>query len=78
MVDYRTLLAAVLGVALGAVLLAFPEFVVRVQTAGRVPHDRTGEYGEPSEVPDRWRQLVRAVGVALVLAGGYFAYTLVS
>ncbi|RLM56521.1 hypothetical protein DVK02_08435 [Halobellus sp. Atlit-31R] len=46
MVDVRTLAAAVLGVALGLVFLLAPEVIVRVQTAGRLPQDRHGRYGE--------------------------------
>jgi hypothetical protein len=73
MTDARTLLAAVLGLLLGAVCLAAPGAVVRVQTAGRRPTGRGGEYGTDA-VPDRWRRLVQALGVGLVAAGGYFGY----
>ena len=73
MVDTRTLLAAALGLLLGAVCLVAPGAVVRVQTAGRRPTGRDGEYGTDA-VPDRWRRLVQAVGVGLVAAGAYFAY----
>ena len=76
MVDVRTLLAAVLGIGLGLVLIAAPEFVVQVHAVGRRPHDGRGEYGTDREVPGRWRRLVRVAGVALVVVGGYFAYTL--
>jgi hypothetical protein len=48
-----------------------------MQTVGRTPRDRSGEYGSESTVPDRWRRLVQAVGVLLVLAGIYFGTTLV-
>ncbi|WP_235853547.1 hypothetical protein [Halosimplex salinum] len=75
MIDYRTLLAAVLGIGLGAVLLAAPESIVRAHTAGRVPGDRGGEYGTESGLEDRTRRLVQVVGVALVLAGLYFGWT---
>lgn len=74
MADTRTLLAAVLGVGLGAVLLAYPEAVVRSQTAGRVPDDRGGEYGQGSEVPERWTRLVRVLGVLVAAGGLYFGY----
>ncbi|MFC7235171.1 hypothetical protein [Halosegnis marinus] len=70
--DTRTLLAAVLGVGLGLVCLAAPGAVLRVQFAGRLP-DRGGEYGTDGDGSDRLRLLVRVVGAALVLAGGYFA-----
>jgi hypothetical protein len=73
MVDTRTLLAAALGLLLGAVCLVAPGAVVRVQTAGRRPTGRDGEYGTDA-VPERWRRLVQAVGVGLVAAGAYFAY----
>jgi len=90
MVDVRTLAAAVLGVALGLLFVLTPETIVRVQTAGRLPQDRHGRYGEDGQrggsgdaeetgldgVPTRWRQLVRAVGAALILGGAYFAWTL--
>jgi len=70
--DYRTLLAAVLGVGLGAVLIAAPEAIVRVHTVGRVPDGRGGEYGSDSETSGGIRRLVRVVGAGLVLAGLYF------
>lgn len=73
MADTRTLLAAVLGLLLGALCLVAPEAVVRTQMAGRRPTGRGGEYGTDG-VPDRWRQLVRLVGAGLVAAGCYFGY----
>jgi len=73
MADLRTLLAAVLGLLLGVVCLVAPGTVVRVQTAGRRPTGRDGEYGTDA-VPGRWRRLVQAVGVGLVVAGAYFGY----
>ena len=73
MADLRTLLAAVLGLLVGVVCLVAPGAVVRVQTAGRRPTGRDGEYGTDA-VPDRWRRLVQAVGVGLVVAGAYFGY----
>lgn len=72
MVDTRTVLAAVLGIGLGLVLVAFPAAVIQVQTVGRLPHDRGGEYGSAAEPPERWLLLVRGIGVVLVLAGLYF------
>ena len=74
MADARTLLAAGLGLLLGAVCLLAPDAVVRVHAAGRRPHDRRGEYGGDGTAPARWRLLVRAVGVGCLLAGGYFGY----
>ena len=70
--DLRTLLAAVLGVGLGLLLLGYPEAVVRVQTAGRLPQDRSGEYGSDAAVPQRWRRLVQGLGLVALLAGIYF------
>jgi len=75
--DYRTLLAAVLGVGLGAVMVAFPEAVVKVHTAGRRPHDRHGEYGTNESGHERYHRLVRGLGVVVALAGVYFGATLV-
>jgi len=72
--DVRTLLAAVLGLLLGALCLIAPGTVVRVHTVGRRPHDRGGGYGTDGDPPDRWLYLVRAVGVGLVLGGTYFGY----
>jgi hypothetical protein len=77
MVDSRTLLAAVLGVGLGLVMVAAPGLVVRAHVVGRYPTDQHGEYGDGDAVPERWRRLVRVVGAGLVVAGGYFGYTLV-
>jgi hypothetical protein len=75
MVDVRTLLAAVLGVGLGLVLVAAPDAVIRVQTAGRLPSDRGGTYGRDGGVPDRWRLFVRGIGMVLILGGLYFGWT---
>lgn len=72
MADLRTVLAAVLGVGLGLVLVAFPATVIRVQTVGRLPDDRGGEYGQASEPPARWLLVVRGLGVVLIVAGLYF------
>jgi hypothetical protein len=77
MVDTTTALAAVLGVGLGLVMIAVPEVVVQAQTAGRLPSDRHGEYGE-STPPERWTTLVRLLGVVVLLAGAYFGYTIVA
>ena len=76
MVDVRTLAAAALGVLLGLLLVVAPDSVVRIHTAGRLPSDRSGEYGTDSAVPDRWRRVVRAVGVVLIAVGLYFGWTL--
>lgn len=77
MVDTRTLLAAVLGVGLGLLFVVTPETVIRVQTAGRLPSDRGGEYGQAGQVAKRWRLLVRLIGVAVLALGLYFGWTLV-
>lgn len=69
--DLRTLLAAGLGIALGALLVAYPEILIRAHAVGRLPHDRGGEYGAEADAPDRWRHLVRLVGVATVLVAVY-------
>jgi hypothetical protein len=73
--DFRTLLAAVLGVGLGLFFVAAPEAVVQIHTAGRRPPGRGGEYGEES-VAGRWRRLVQVVGVGLIVAGLYFGVSL--
>ena len=86
MVDVRTLAAAVLGVALGVVCLVAPGTIVQVQTAGRLPQDRYGRYGEDGDsageadggFPTRWIRLVQAVGVALLVGGAYVGWTLVA
>ena len=71
--DLRTLVAGVLGVGVGLVLVAYPEAVVRAQTAGRRPRDGRGEYGTASPVSERWRRLVQLLGVISVAFGLYFA-----
>ncbi|MFC4450622.1 hypothetical protein [Halorussus aquaticus] len=70
--DFRTLLAAVLGVGLGVLFVAYPEAVVRAHTAGRGPTGRRGEYGGDEAPPDRWRRLVQLVGAAAIALGLYF------
>lgn len=70
--DPRSLLAVVLGVALGVVCLAYPEGVVRVQLVGRTQR-RRGPYGGDDEYPRWMTLLVRAGGVALLLVAGFIA-----
>lgn len=77
MADLRTVLAAVLGVGLGLVLLAFPGTIIRMQTVGRLPHDRDGGYGQAAAPPRRWLLVVRGIGIGLVIAGGYFGWTVI-
>lgn len=69
----RQALAAVVAVALGAVLIVYPEALVRVHTVGRVPHDRGGKYGEDASLSAHWRWVIRAVGVVCIVLGLYFA-----
>jgi hypothetical protein len=72
MTAVRTLLAALLGIGIGILLVAYPETVIRVQTAGRIPSDRGGEYGSEAPVSDRWRRGVQLLGGVSVLLGLYF------
>lgn len=67
MADLRTQLALVLGVALGLVLLVFPDGVATSYRLGRVPHDRGGEYGAESGLPTRWRRVVQAIGGGVIV-----------
>ena len=76
MVDVRGLAAAVLGVGLGIVFIAFPRAIVRFQTVGRIPHDRGGDYGSATAVPTRWVRLVQGIGVVILLVGLYIGATL--
>jgi hypothetical protein len=72
MAALRTLLAAVLGIGIGILLLAYPETVIHIQTAGRIPSDRSGEYGTDAPVSDRWRRVAQLVGGASLGLGLYF------
>jgi hypothetical protein len=72
MPDLRTALAAVLGIAVGALMVAFPEVVIRVQTAGSRPDRQPGPGGEP-RLGSLWTNAIRAIGAILVLGGLFFA-----
>lgn len=72
----REILAAVLGIGLGILLIAYPEVFVRMQAVGRLPHDRGGEYGTTASLPTHWRRLVQLVGVGSLLVGVYLAVAL--
>lgn len=69
--DVRTALAAVLGVGLGVLLVAYPEYVIRAQTAGRLPHDRGGDYGDDPAASGQWRRVVQGLGVVAIAFGFY-------
>lgn len=66
-------LAAILGVAFGALMVAYPGVVLAVQTAGTRPDRQPGPNGEAPGDGGVMETLVRVVGVGFVLAGLYFA-----
>jgi|GEM_PF-1068049 hypothetical protein len=66
-------LAAVLGVGFGAFMIAYPEVVLQVQTAGTRPDRQPGPDGESPGGGGTMQIIVRAGGVLFVLAGLYFA-----
>jgi hypothetical protein len=72
--DLRTLLAAVLGVGLGLVFVAAPESVIHAKTAGRLPSDRDGEYGDDAGVSLPARRFVQALGGTMLGFGLYFGW----
>ncbi|WP_227376344.1 hypothetical protein [Haladaptatus halobius] len=75
MAGVRETLAAVLGIGIGILLVAYPEVFIRIQTVGRLPYDRGGEYGTTASLPTRWRRLVQLVGIGCLLFGVYLAVT---
>ncbi|GAA0652165.1 hypothetical protein [Salarchaeum japonicum] len=75
MAGLRELLAVVLGVALGVLLVVYPHAFIRIQTLGRIPHDRHGGYGSDGS-PNGWARVVQLLGVACLLAAGYVALQL--
>jgi len=76
--DYRTLLAAVLGVGLGLVFVASPETIIKVHTTGRRPQDQHGEWGGDDAGFEKYHRLVQGVGVVAILFGLYFGATVVT
>jgi len=72
--DLRTTLAALLGIGLGLLLIAVPDAVLTAYAAGRVPHDRTGEYGTDRGGSPRLQRLVQVVGVVVLGGGLYFGW----
>jgi hypothetical protein len=65
-------LAAVLGVAFGALMIAYPGVLLAVQTAGTRPDRQPGPDGESPGASGVMESLVRVLGVGFVLAGLYF------
>lgn len=65
----RELLAIALGAILGLAAIAYPDAILRLQTAGTRP-DRRNEYGQESgTATNRARRLVQLLGViALIIA----------
>ncbi|WP_323676035.1 hypothetical protein [Halorubellus sp. PRR65] len=66
-------LSAVLGVAFGALMVAYPGVVLAVQTAGTRPDRQPGPTGDAPTGSSVWETLIRVAGVGFVLAGLYFA-----
>ncbi|MGB9986649.1 hypothetical protein [Salarchaeum japonicum] len=75
MAGIRELLAVALGVVLGVLLLVYPQAFIRIQTLGRVPHDRHGHYGS-DDAPSGWVRVVQLIGAACLLVAGYVALQL--
>jgi hypothetical protein len=71
--ELREALAAVLGVALGVLFVAFPGLVVRIQTAGTRPDRQPGPTGEAPTDMGVWYWLIRGLGALFILGGLYFA-----
>jgi hypothetical protein len=74
--DYRTLLAAVLGVGLGIVFVVSPATIVKIHTTGRRPRDQHGEWGGDDGGFETYHRLVQGIGVVVILFGLYFGATL--
>ena len=66
-------LGAILGVAFGALMIAYPGVVLAVQTAGTRPDRQPGTGGDAPSEGSAIETLVRVIGVGFVLAGLYFA-----
>jgi hypothetical protein len=65
MAGVRELVAIALGALLGLAAIAYPEALLRIQTAGTRP-DRRNDYGEGGTVSDRAVLVVRLLGVAVL------------
>jgi hypothetical protein len=74
----REAIAAVLGVAVGLLLVAYPAAIVRIHTAGRVPDGRHGDYGTDGAPPATWLWLVRAIGAVAILVALFIGYRLLA
>lgn len=73
MYGLREALAAVLGVGVGLFFIAYPNVVIRVQTAGTRPDRQPGPAGEAPTSGSVWVWLIRGLGIVFVLGGLYFA-----
>lgn len=73
MYGLREALAAILGVGVGLFFIAYPEVVIRVQTAGTRPDRQPGPTGEAPSSGGMWTWLIRGMGILFVLGGAYFA-----
>lgn len=71
--ELREALAAILGVGLGLLFVAFPGLVIRIQTAGTRPDRQPGPTGESPGDIGMWYWLIRGLGALFILGGLYFA-----
>lgn len=69
----RELLAVVLGVALGAGLVAAPRTALRLSVFAGGHRGRRGEYGVDGAIPDTWARIVRALGLACIAVAAFVA-----
>jgi hypothetical protein len=67
----RPLITGVLGIGLGMICLLSPETIYRIHTAGRLPHDRHGDYGSGGASNTNWLWVIRGFGIVIALTGGY-------
>ncbi|WP_049979831.1 hypothetical protein [Halolamina rubra] len=69
----RELLAVALGAVLGLVLVVAPGPAIRLSVVGG-PTQRRGDYGTDKPVPERWRWIARALGVACLAIAAWIGY----
>ncbi|NHX35194.1 MULTISPECIES: hypothetical protein [Halolamina] len=70
----RELLAVGLGAVLGIVLLVAPGTAIRLSVFGGPTRRRRGDYGTDEPVPDQWRWLARALGLACLAIAAWIGY----
>ncbi|MFB6185355.1 MAG: hypothetical protein ABEI86_00605 [Halobacteriaceae archaeon] len=72
MYTFREGVTIVLGIIVGALLVFYPAKMATLHLVGRGPTGRRGPYGEDNALSNRWKRVIQAIGIIVLLISVFF------